>query len=93
MGFSQCILSVSRFLELSLVFESDEKKLRYLNLNILAWKLKGHNRSAQKYKNRFFLISFLWLIELIGTEGIGFGLVEIILLTFKDMPSTSDKGR
>jgi hypothetical protein len=78
MGFSPYILSVERFLALSPVFKSDEQKPRYLDLKILAWKLKGHNRSDEKLKNGFFLMSSLWLIELISTNGIGFRLVELI---------------
>ena len=70
MGFSPCILSVNSFPKLSLVFKSDELKPRYLDLKILAWKLKGHNRSAQKSQNGFFLISSLFLIELIATNEI-----------------------
>ena len=31
------------------------------------WKLKGHNWSNQKYQNEFFLMSSLWLMELIAT--------------------------
>ena len=57
------------------------------------WKLKGHNRSYQKSKNGFFLMSSLWIIELIETDGIGFGWVNLILSTFEDPPSVSDQGR
>jgi hypothetical protein len=73
MGFSPCILSVKIFPALSSVFKSDEQKPTYLDLKILAWKFKGHNRSDQKSQNGFFLMSSLWLIELIAIEGIGFG--------------------
>jgi hypothetical protein len=38
-------------------------------------------------------MSSLLLIELIETEGIGFGWVELILSTFEDPPSASDQGR
>ena len=59
-------------------FQSDEQKPRYLDLKILAWKLKGHSWSAQKSQNGFLFISSLCLIELIATDGIGFGWVELI---------------
>ena len=55
--------------------------------------MKGHNWSDKKYQNGFFLMSSLWLIELIATDEIIFGLVELILSTFEDPPSTSDQGR
>ena len=46
-----------------------------------------------KNQNGFLLMSSLWLIELIETDGIIFGWVEIISLTFEDTPPTSDQGR
>jgi hypothetical protein len=93
MDFSPCILSGSSFSELSSVFQSDQQRQRYFNLKILSWKLKGHNRLVQKSQNGSFLISSLCLIELIAIEGIVFGLVELILLTFKDPLPASDQGR
>ena len=73
MGFSPCLLSISSFPKLSSVFQSDEQKPRYLNLKILAQKLKGHSRLAQKSQNSFFPISSFCLIELITNDGIRFG--------------------
>jgi hypothetical protein len=70
MGFSPCILLISSFPKLSSIFQSDEHKPRYLNSNILAWKLEGHSRSTQKSQNVFFLISSIFLIELIAIDGI-----------------------
>ena len=43
-------------------FQSDEHKPRYLDLKILASKLKGHSRSAKKSLNGFSLSSSLCLI-------------------------------
>ena len=57
------------------------------------WKLKGHNRLDQKYQNGFLLMYSIWLIELIATNGIGFGWVELILSSFEDPSSASDQGR
>ena len=57
------------------------------------WKLKGHNQSDQKYQNGFFLISSIWLMDLIETNGIRFGWVELILSTFEDTPTASNQGR
>ena len=45
---------------------------------------------VKKSQNRFFLISSLWLIELIETDRIGFGWVELILLNFEDLSLVSD---
>ena len=53
-GFSPRLLSSSIFSELSSVFQLDEQKLRYSNLKILGWKLKGHSRSTQKSQNGIF---------------------------------------
>ena len=64
-----------------------------IKLKILAWKLKRHNRLAQKYQNGFFLISSFRLEELIATDGIILGLIELILSTFEDPPTASDEGR
>ena len=55
------------------------------------WKLKGHNWSNQKYKNGFFLMSSICLIERIVSDGIGFGWVEFILSTFEDPSPASDQ--
>ena len=95
--FWPCILLVERFLALSSVFQIRWPETKLLWFEDFGrqpnWKLKGHNRSNQKYRNGFFLMSSLCLIEFIGTDEIGFGWVELILLTFEDLPPASDQGR
>ena len=55
----------------------------YLLLSMIEdLKLKGHNRSNQKYQNGFVLMSSPWLNELIETNIIEFGWVELILSSF-----------
>ena len=48
------------------------------------------NVNHSKSQNGFFIMSSLCLIELIETDKIVFGWLELILSTFKDLPSTSD---